>query len=276
MKFPESFETDSENDLATDFLTDGYVLADAEDLELLTALRQHIVEISSALLELPVPEESDEFLRQIHTQLPIEKLNDFRLQLYNRMNTNRWFRPTYFALAQTVIDHLVGNELAMQNQINFSVQMPEDASSLIPIHSDSFSGETPFQIVVWVPLISTYGRNSMFILPPEHNRRFFPELKSLSEAGGMNAVFDAVEGHLKWIEVPFGKFLAFSPNLLHGNVVNDTNDTRWSMNSRFTGLFTPYASAGKSLGTFYLPITTRPVSRIGMHYRAPTGFDEVS
>ena len=64
------------------------------------------------------------------------------------------------------------------------------------------------------------------------------------------------------------------PNLLHGNVVNREEKTRWSLNCRFTGLFTPYTSCEKSLGGFYLPITTRIVSRVGMNYQTPEGFDE--
>jgi hypothetical protein len=46
------------------------------------------------------------------------------------------------------------------------------------------------------------------------------------------------------------------------------------MNCRFTGLFTPYTGAEKKVGSFYLPITTRPVSRIGMAYRPLAGFRE--
>ena len=68
--------------------------------------------------------------------------------------------------------------------------------------------------------------------------------------------------------------LLFTQNMMHGNRVNQEPDTRWSMNCRFTGLFTPYTSQEKKLGSFYLPITMRPVSQVGLDYEPPGGFEE--
>ena len=93
-------------------------------------------------------------------------------------------------------------------------------------------------------------------------------------AGGMKALYDDVKKDLIWLTVPYGKVLIFCPNFLHGNILNVEPTSRWSLNVRFTGLFTPYVSADKGLGSFYLPITPRPVTRIGMSYKAPAGFKE--
>ena len=43
---------------------------------------------------------------------------------------------------------ILGNELAMQIRINLSIQLPKDDSSLLPIHSDVWSGDSPFESVV--------------------------------------------------------------------------------------------------------------------------------
>ena len=85
----------------------------------------------------------------------------------------------------------------------------------------------------------------------------------------MDKVFEEVRDELVWIEVSYGDVLIFSPNLFHGNVLNVTEESRWSMNVRITGLFTPYGTAEKKLGSYYLPITTRVVSRVGMDNRLP-------
>ena len=42
--------------------------------------------------------------------------------------------------------------------------MPDDSSSVLDIHSDSWSGESPFQLNLWFPLTATEGTNSMFLL----------------------------------------------------------------------------------------------------------------
>jgi sporadic carbohydrate cluster 2OG-Fe(II) oxygenase len=276
MNIAENFTSEFDDELATEFLSKGYILHKTEELASLIAIRTHVVEIACDLLKLAQPEDHEAFLNNIQTLVSTEKLNDFRMTIYQRMNAFSWFRPTYFALGKTVLESIVGNELAMQNRINFSLQFPDDPSSLLSIHSDSFSGETPYQVVQWVPLVSAYDTKSMFILPPEHNRNYFPKFKEIMESGGSENLFETVREHLEWVDVPFGHVLIFSPNLFHGNVVNNSPETRWSMNVRFTGLFTPYASAEKNLGTFYLPITVKPVSRIGMNYRAPEGFDKTN
>ena len=130
----------------------------------------------------------------------------------------------------------------------------------------------PVRAVQWLPLVDVFETKAMFLLPPAKNREIIPRLRDIMENGGGEAVFDKIRDDIIWVPVPYGHVLIFSPNLLHGNVVNGTGTTRWSMNTRFTGLFTPYFSDEKSLGGFYLPITTRPVSRVGMAYEIPEGF----
>ena len=243
MALSERFSTQFDDELAEQFLRTGYVVKEIESFEAVTDIRRHVVSIACGLLKIPEPKEHGEFLNSIHDRVPVGELNDFRMTIYQRMNSHSWFRPTYFSLATKTLNSIVGNELAMQNRINFSLQYPDDQSSLLPIHSDSFSGETPYQVVQWVPLVDAFDTKSMFILPPEKNREIFPKFKEIMADGGTQNLFNVVRDHLKWIRVPFGHFLIFSPNLFHGNTINETSETRWSMNARFTGLFTPYASA---------------------------------
>ena len=61
--------------------------------------------------------------------------------------------------------------------------------------------------------------------------------------------------------------LVFTQNILHGNRVNLEPETRWSSNSRFKSLLSPYAD--KKLGEFFEPIAIRPATRLGLRYRLP-------
>lgn len=267
----DNFIDADEQSLIDTFLSDGYVVKPVNNREGLDALRDRVVTAACRHLGLPPSDDLDLSLNQVHDVLTVAGLNDLRLTIYNYLNNEGWFRPTYYSLGRPYLDVLVGNELAMQNRVNFSIQMPGDDSSLLSAHIDAFSGETPFQVVQWVPLVDVYSTKAMFLLPPEKNRRIVPRLKEIMERGN-DAVFETIKDDVVWVPVPYGHVLIFSPNLLHGNVVNEAGTTRWSMNTRFTGLFTPYFSDEKSLGGFYLPITTRPVSRVGMAYEIPEGF----
>ena len=70
-----------------------------------------------------------------------------------------------------MVETIVGNELAMQNKLNLSFQMPNDKNSQLPMHSDIYAGESPFQVVVWIPLVNASSTKSMFITSPRYNKR---------------------------------------------------------------------------------------------------------
>lgn len=273
MALTETFESAQEASEAREFLDSAYVIRDVEDREALDSLRREIALGAARLIDQPAPTDVGAFLDNIHRLVPVDQLNDLRLGLYREINGASWFRPTYFRLARRLVETLVGNELAMQNRINFSIQMPGDRTSLLDLHADVFAGETPYQVVQWLPLVDVKGTKSMFILERTKSEKIVARMKDFSE-GGMSALYDAVKSDLVWLDIPYGKVLIFSPNVLHGNVVNEEPATRWSLNCRYTGLFTPYGIGERSLGSYYSPITARPVTRMGMAYREPGGFEE--
>lgn len=273
MPVVDQFFTAGEAELSRAFMESGYVIRDVEDRSALDELRATVVERACRHLGSAMPADHQAFLDRIHEQVRPEKLNDLRLSIYRAINELSWLRPAYFSLARGTLGTLVGNELAMQNRINLSIQMPEDDSSLLDIHADVYGGETPFQVVQWLPLVDCFETKSMFILPYPKNLPVNRRLHEIGD-GGMSTLYEEVKQDVDWLRVPYGKFLVFSPNCLHGNIVNRVPATRWSMNTRFTGLFTPYTSYEKKLGSYYLPITTRAVTRVGLRYEQPAGFEE--
>lgn len=273
MTIVENFFTQVEAELSQEFMTNGYIIRDVDDRSALDELRAEIVRQATRYLKLDFPKDQGVFLDTIHKQVRPENLNELRLSVFRAINELGWLRPTYYALARNLISALVGNELAMQNRVNLSIQMSNDNSSLLDIHSDVYGGETPFQVVQWLPLVDVFETKSMFILPRPKSKVVARQLNELGD-GGMGVLYEKVKEDLVWLNIPYGKVLLFDSSCLHGNVVNSTPTTRWSLNCRFTGLFTPYTSYEKKLGSFYLPITTRAVSLIGMQYEQPCGFRE--
>lgn len=273
MPIVESFISTEDEALAQEFLAQGYIIRDVADRDALDEMRRRAVHSIVKHLGCAAPEDVGAFLDQIHEHVPVDGLNAMRLAVYRDLNAQSWFRPTYFRLGRPYVEALVGNELAMQNRINLSVQMPDDRSSLLDIHADVFSGESPFQVVQWLPLVDVYRTKSMFILPRPRSLEVVDDLKSYEKLG-MAGLFDAFRNQFIFLDIPYGKVLIFSPNCLHGNTVNDERTTRWSFNTRFMPLLAPNVSAEKALGSFYLPITVRSTTRIGMAYRHPAGFEE--
>ena len=53
----------------------------------------------------------------------------------------------------------------MQKKINLSIQLPNDNSSLLDVHADVWSGDSPYEAVIWMPLVDCFKTKSMYILP---------------------------------------------------------------------------------------------------------------
>ncbi|MEO0489566.1 MAG: sporadic carbohydrate cluster 2OG-Fe(II) oxygenase, partial [Cyanobacteria bacterium J06659_2] len=128
------------------------------------------------------------------------ELNPFRLRIIRGMNTLEKFRWMYFRVAQPYLEALVGNELAMQLRVNLSIQYPGDDSSLLPVHADTWSGDSPFEVVVWIPLVDCYGTKAMYLLPPEPTRRLN---QSFQEKAGASSeeLYQAIASEVKWLKV---------------------------------------------------------------------------
>ena len=55
-------------------------------------------------------------------------------------------------------------------KINLSIQIPHDTKSMLPMHSDIYAGESPFEVVIWIPLMDVKkSTHSMFITNPKDN-----------------------------------------------------------------------------------------------------------
>ena len=258
-----NFLSTEEVELSNTFLRDGHVVREAESESILESVRQDVIQIAKNWLKQNGLESASFDLANSHKFVPNDRLNDLRLTIFAEINKLSDIRQRYFSLARQTISTLVGNELAMQNKVNMSVQQLNDESSVLPMHSDIWTGDSPFQVVLWVPLTDASETNSMFFLPPLASR----EARNRVAAGefkSMDQIENAYRSQLITMVVPHGKVLVFDSSCLHGNVLNETKTSRWSINCRFTGLLTPFTNPERRLGTYYLPITTRAATKIGL------------
>jgi sporadic carbohydrate cluster 2OG-Fe(II) oxygenase len=259
------FET-KEQEVVNQFLKTGYVIFPLENTQNLKIIRSKMAKWGSEQLKLPKAPTEELFFDKTQDLVNPANLNAFRMALITSMARDEELRVLVFSLARTHLQWIVGNELAMQRACNLSIQLPADQSSLLPIHCDTWQGNSPFEMVFWLPLVDCYKTKSMFILPREGTEEV---VKNFDKYGKLSSedLFQTLKPKLVWLDIPLGHGLIFSHAMLHGNRVNDEKDTRWSMNIRFKALFSPYSS--KELGESFLPITMRPATRFGYEIKNP-------
>lgn len=249
------------------FIDDGFVTMPVDDRAGLDRIQRRAAELSADYLRSPLSNDPYEMLDTIHSRVSPDELNGLRMHVISGLNSEPWLRPTYFRLARSTIETIVGNELCMQRRVNLSIQLPKDDSSLLATHSDVWSGDSPFEVVVWVPLVDVFRTKSMYLLPPSVNGEMQDRMASLRSA---EELYKTIKPHLIWIDIPYGHVLVFNQTLMHGNRVNEETSTRWTMNCRFKSVLSPYAD--KRFGEFFEPISLRPATRVGMQYKLPGGF----
>ncbi len=257
------FFSKKEITISNNYLEKGYVIRTVNNLDSLKWITNYFREKIKKKIKRNI---SGDCFNEIHNYVRLKNLNNFRLGIINDINKSKTFKKHYYNVASEYLNILVGNELSMQKSINLSIQMPNDKSSLLDLHADTWSGDSPYEVVVWLPLVDCFKTKSMYILPSNKYKLFLKKFKNSYTKNNFD-LFKSIKKDLIWLNIKFGEVLLFNQCLPHGNIVNKEDETRWSMNCRFKSVFTPYGD--KKIGEFFQPITLRAASRIGMKYRLP-------
>jgi sporadic carbohydrate cluster 2OG-Fe(II) oxygenase len=192
-------------------------------------------------------------LSELHTKLASSEVNQIRLAVFKHLNSSSGqYDSVLDKIAGDKLTAILGPDLLVQTKLNLSVQLPGDESSQLDLHSDCWSGDTPFQVNLWIPLTPCFSSNSMFLLSEAESLkciRLINRNRTLDKSSLSSFVSEG-----DFLELTEGQAIIFNPGLIHGNVPNRTNQTRVSINVRFKNIFSPDASIehiSRSVGPYY-------------------------
>ena len=260
-----NYKVKSNNTDVKNYLQNGYIIKDIKNLNSLTFIRNLFINEIFKILPSLKKKNPENILNNIHKFVTVKKLNEFRLKIFSNINKNKNFKNHYYNLSKEFLDEIVGNELVIQSRVNLSIQIPNDTTSLLPVHADTWSGVSPFEVVVWLPLVNCYKTKTMYFL----RKKKMTNIKKILKNKKLNTddLFKKIKKDVEWLNVNYGQVLIFDQSIPHGNIKNKEKETRWSMNCRFKGIFTPYGD--KKIGEFYEPISLKPATFIGINYKHP-------
>jgi sporadic carbohydrate cluster 2OG-Fe(II) oxygenase len=199
-------------------------------------------------------------LELLHENISSSHVNEFRLKAFAHLNSIKWVQMLGEVLLSDV-SKLLGPDLLIQKRINLSVQMPHDPSSVLPGHSDCNSGDSPYQLNLWVPLTAAYSTNSMFVLDQARTVEYYSKVVC-------NELYDPEILETDFVRVSAGEALIFPPTLYHGNVLNTTSVTRVSLNVRCKSIFSPGSltkSLDREVGAYYQVWARSPHTQWASH-----------
>lgn len=257
---------EKKNNLEKFFLKNGYIKFKINK-KIINFLKRKIIVFTKEITKLKSIN-----LRKFHKFYEIEKLNNLRIKMYDKINSDKEFKKKIFESSFKHIELMVGSELCNGN-LNLSIQYPQDKTSVLSMHTDFFSGESIFQVNFWVPFVDVKKTNSMFIINPQKSIYLLKKIKK-SKKFTINNIFKENKKDIKWLNIKFGEGMIFSPNCLHGNVMNIEKNTRWSINVRFKNLYSPYNKLQeneKKIGSFYNVYTPKIITQFNLKH----SFDEI-
>ncbi|QNJ27820.1 sporadic carbohydrate cluster 2OG-Fe(II) oxygenase [Synechococcus sp. A15-24] len=185
-------------------------------------------------------------LSVLHQYVDKYELNALRLKCFEATNNINWdslLRDACFS----VLSSALGPDLLIQKKLNLSIHMPGDDLSTLAAHTDCSSGDSPFELVLWLPLTNAFDTNSMFICNRVESSRFYEAV--------LNGLRHNVDlSNSTYISINRGYFLVFPPTLIHGNSINSTDSTRISVNIRVKSVYSPYSKSlvgDRMFGSYY-------------------------
>lgn len=228
----------------------------------LHTLREDLARHSAALLGVDCPDAAS-YLNHVHQYLKnMPDLNDHRLKLHQFLNATPRYKHKIYEAFRPIVDLLIGPDIAIQKRLNLVVHVPHAPDEVLQIHTDAEGGNSPFEIVFWIPLVDVYETKSIYILDRTFGDSVFEALQNQG-VRNLDGLIEKTVRPSHYIELPYGEALLFSSLLIHGNSVNSTSETRWSLNVRFKNLFTPFGT--KSFREHFELINLSPLTRMAMN-----------
>lgn len=194
-----------------------------------------------------IPESED--LENLHHYKSTSEINDVRLRAIAYLNKSDKFINDILEPFSPFLEELIGPDILRQKRLNLVIHMPEDETSVIPIHSDVLTGNSPFEVGLWLPLTKCNKENSMFILPYQLWKE---------ERIGKTCLDSSFVPLLPQV----GEVIFFKHFLPHGNILNESNETRISLNVRFKHLWAPENK--KNLVNYYEIFKSSEFTKIGL------------
>lgn len=174
---------------------------------------------------------------------------------------------------------LLGRDIHIQQQPFLRISRPEVPDDNIGLHRDTWYGDTPYEISVWIPFTDTDEGNALRVAPGSHvwSEAAHPveRFDGGVEKGSVKHSLGFIHGQPKRLAtaadtvalpVRVGQMIVFSLSLLHGQEVNRSTMTRMSMDVRLANSLAPVKFSRSRNDQYYERLCISPVTEAAQRY----------
>ena len=251
------------DELHNRFFDKGYVILKAEDRKYLDDSRQIITNFLRQ--KYGINENNDErILNNIHKIIDINDTiaNNIVLNAIKDYSNNLDMAKSIFETNKTFLSSILGPDISAQKHANIVFQYPLSKRNS-ELHYDS-PPNSRHELVAWAPLVDCYGTKSFYVIEKEESYNLYQQYLNDTSIKSWEDLKQRARAQSKNIEIKYGEVLYFSANLFHGSEINHTEESRWSLNTRFKNLFAPCGL--KDPFTFYKVLKKSAITNIATRY----------
>lgn len=223
----------------------GYVVLDFYSIEYLTEFKNIILGEVRKLLQNDTVK-----LEDFHKYVTSDSE---KLDLQYKINQIIWDKQLHIKIISDNIKifyELIGKDLDIQSKPYLRIARPECPQDNIGFHRDGFYGNSAYEISNFIPLVDLDENSALLIEPSSHKKGAIPFKKVDSEEVKKGDIKNQlgflyspkiIDSNYEINKVPiplkFGEVLIFSLGVIHGQDVNTSINTRWSIDTRVKNSF---------------------------------------
>ena len=175
---------------------------------------------------------------------------------------------------------LIGADMMIQSKPYLRISRPGVETDNIGFHRDTWYGDTPYECSVWMPLTDTDMGNSLQVAPGSHvwaekahptERTARPDVPKGSVKHSLGFIYENPKQlvspcEMRPIPLKLGQMVVFSLALLHGQEVNRSTRTRFSLDCRLANAMANIRLGRSRDAAYYERFVTSPVTQAALAY----------
>lgn len=201
-----------------------------------------------------------------------------KIALQYKLNELVWENQLHIKIIEDNIKiyyELIGKDLDIQVKPYLRISRPNCPQDNIGFHRDSFYGNSAYEVSSFFPLVNLNENSALQIEPQSHKKGPIPFTHTIDKEVTKGSVKNQLgflyapkeidkdyKMDLHPIAMNFGEVLIFGLGTIHGQEVNTSDYTRWSIDIRVKNKFAPT----ETKDGYYKELSLSPVSQSAKIY----------
>lgn len=170
-------------------------------------------------------------LTKLHESIPYDEVSALTKWMIGQTGGKEW-RDIAHAFTCDVLEPIFRTEIAVQRFMNIRILLPQRHEMIINFHTGLWYGHGMGAGTCWVPLTPVFGTNSMQVIGRDRSRELTKQAED--EGWPQSKMQEIYYKECYPVVADPGNAWLFNQEIIHGNVPNQTDQSRVSIDFRLT------------------------------------------